>query len=454
MQFHAVIRVILGLCIGFYISINYSFGQTTCESCVSGETIRKNNQGGGTQANPRTVTYNNNNNNGWEDERPNSTSFAKFEDPGNYLWQIGGNNIVELRGLIVSSGVTLQIERTNANERPIFDIEGGCILVENNATLIFSYYTEMDGLTICVKGGGTLIFDSESPGQSDGDRDKFLFNNIEIIVEPGSEIKFGNAEIEQSGSILIDGYIGNPCILNGDGSFSSPPPYSPQSDVNINIDIPPMDQQELNLFCEFLSAGTRIAPLPVEYLYFNPTLNRENRFVKLTWATAKEWENSHFEIERSVNGVNNWEKIGQMEGIGWSDMPVGYEFADEELPLVGGNVYYRLKQVDFDATFAYSKVVSVKVPSLQLTKGVWRVYPNPTNGEKFRIELLNAKEYNGENIQIRLVTPIAGDKTFVGNNINEVSNQLEDFFKRVNKGVYVLEIFWGQKLEHVKVLKD
>jgi hypothetical protein len=279
------------------------------------------------------------------------------EDPGNYLWQIGGNNIVELRGLIVSSGVTLQIERTNANERPIFDIEGGCILVENNATLIFSYYTEMDGLTICVKGGGTLIFDSESPGQSDGDRDKFLFNNIEIIVEPGSEIKFGNAEIEQSGSILIDGYIGNPCILNGDGSFSSPPPYSPQSDVNINIDIPPMDQQELNLFCEFLSAGTRIAPLPVEYLYFNPTLNRENRFVKLTWATAKEWENSHFEIERSVNGVNNWEKIGQMEGIGWSDMPVGYEFADEELPLVGGNVYYRLKQVDFDTTFSYSKVL-------------------------------------------------------------------------------------------------
>jgi hypothetical protein len=52
------------------------------------------------------------------------------------------------------------------------------------------------------------------------------------------------------------------------------------------------------------------------------------------------------------------------------------------------------------------------------------------------------------------VTPIAGDKTFVGNNINEVSDHLEDFFKRVNKGVYVLEIFWGQKLEHVKVLKD
>jgi hypothetical protein len=448
-------KTLVVFCIVYFISIQNYFGQTICETCVSGETIIENNQLGGGPGNPRIVTYNNNNNIGWaNDAKPNSTSFAKFVNSGNFLWEIGGNNTVVLKGLIISSGVTLQIERTNANETPIFDIIGGCILVESNATLIFSYYTEMVDLTICVKSGGTLIFDSESPGQSDGDRDKFLFNNIEIIVESGSEIKFGNAEIEQSGSILIDGYIGNPCVLNGDGSFSPPPPYSPQSDVNIKIDIPPMNQEELNLFCRFLSAGTRIAPLPVEYIYFNSAFDLSNRNAKLSWATAKEWENSHFEIERSVNGTKSWEQIGKMEGRGWSDMPVVYEFVDEALPLVGGNLLYRLKQVDFNGSFAYSKVVSLKVPSLQLTKGVWRVYPNPTNGEKFRVELLNAKEYHGENIQIRLVTPIAGYKTLEGNNINEVSNQLEEIFKRVNKGVYVLEIFWGQKLEHIKVLKD
>jgi hypothetical protein len=359
---------------------------------------------------------------------------AKFADGRNYTWTANDFN---LGGIILTNGSDLTLDRPNQGNNPSFTISNNCIVIGTGSILNLIYITSLENVSICIEEGGTLIMDSRSSARND-----FIFEGVQINLQgPNSKIDFGDAEIQIEGDGLsINGWSGED-VCSG---IPPTPPVSGSPSGNIS-----WTGSTINI-CDLLNFNI----LPVEYLYFKSAFQSQGRAVKLTWATAMEWENSHFEIERSVNGVNNWEKIGQKEGMGWSDMPVGYEFADEELPLVGGNVYYRLKQVDFDATFSYSKVVSVKVPSLQLTKGVWRVYPNPTNGEKFRIELLNAKEYNGENVQIRLVTPIAGDKTFVGSNINEVSNQLEDFFKRVNKGVYVLEIFWGQKLEHVKVLKD
>jgi len=55
--------------------------------------------------------------------------------------------------------------------------------------------------------------------------------------------------------------------------------------------------------------------LPIEYLYFDSNYNSQVRTGELSWATAKEWENSHFEIERAVNNVREWKAIGE---VSWS----------------------------------------------------------------------------------------------------------------------------------------
>ncbi|RPA66923.1 T9SS C-terminal target domain-containing protein [Cyclobacteriaceae bacterium YHN15] len=438
MQYKGISRVLLGFLVGFFCTLfNYSFVSAQCVECIEDYTYVLG-------SNDALTSPNNN---------PQLIRFVTGSDDTKYDWET--NSPTTLRGVIVETGVYLTLgTRNNNSNREAFILEGadatnkGCVIVKSGATLDLAWISTMKNIDICVEEGGRIIFDSVDEEGGGSLRNLYTFDEVNIVLGGSDAIlDFGNANIfinSTGGGLSISGWNLNSDDICINPTDDLPPSGERNSTGNIYW------TEETSNICALLN----LRVLPVEYLYFNPTLNRENRFVKLTWATAKEWENSHFEIERSVNGVNNWEKIGQKEGMGWSDMPVGYEFADEELPLVGGNVYYRLKQVDFDASFSYSKVVSVKVPSLQLTKGVWRVYPNPTNGEKFRIELLNAKEYNGENVQIRLVTPIAGDKTFVGSNINEVSNQLEDFFKRVNKGVYVLEIFWGQKLEYVKVLKD
>lgn len=96
--------------------------------------------------------------------------------------------------------------------------------------------------------------------------------------------------------------------------------------------------------------------LPVELIDFKAKVQEGN--VTLNWATASELNSSHFELERSNDG-REFEKIGKVQGSGTSSERIDYKFQDKE-PLVGEN-YYRLKQVDFDGTFEYSKITYASI---------------------------------------------------------------------------------------------
>jgi hypothetical protein len=122
---------------------------------------------------------------------------------------------------------------------------------------------------------------------------------------------------------------------------------------------------------------TGTTTLPVQLNYFTG-LKEEDKTL-LSWQTVSEINNDYFSIERSVDGVN-FEKIGEVSGQGSSNAINDYSFTDEN-PLHGIN-YYRLQQIDFDGTSAYSITVAVDFGGKQnLT-----VYPNPSNGH-FSIEL-------------------------------------------------------------------
>ena len=68
----------------------------------------------------------------------------------------------------------------------------------------------------------------------------------------------------------------------------------------------------------------------------------------LSWKTASEINNSHFEIERSNNG-KDFIKIGEIAGQGTSNSTKRYQFTDKNPG--SAQQYYRLKQVDFDGKF-------------------------------------------------------------------------------------------------------
>ena len=102
------------------------------------------------------------------------------------------------------------------------------------------------------------------------------------------------------------------------------------------------------------SVTTYNAPLPLTLLGFD-CLKREKQ-IDLVWSTSSEVNSSHFEIERSGNGYD-FKKIGEVICFGNSNSEIDYEFSDfEPLPKTS---YYRLKQVDYDEKYEYSKIVNV-----------------------------------------------------------------------------------------------
>ena len=116
------------------------------------------------------------------------------------------------------------------------------------------------------------------------------------------------------------------------------------------------------------------SPLPVELVSFEarPVLNR----VELSWTTASETGNDHFEVERSEDG-NTFSRIGTVSGAGNSTALRQYQFNDAS-PLRGIS-YYRLRQVDFDGGYTFSDVRAVNMRLL--VKG--HPYPMPASTEVF-----------------------------------------------------------------------
>lgn len=133
------------------------------------------------------------------------------------------------------------------------------------------------------------------------------------------------------------------------------------------------------------------ASLPVELLHFTAEPYGEDAL--LTWATANETNSSHFDVERSTDGIR-FEKIGEVAGAGTTTFQQSYDFTDEN-PVNGEN-YYRLRQVDFDGKYEYTDIQVVIFEGGNVAKAVVSVFPNPT------VHTLNIKSNQTgiENIQI------------------------------------------------------
>lgn len=97
--------------------------------------------------------------------------------------------------------------------------------------------------------------------------------------------------------------------------------------------------------------------------------------------------------------------------------------------------------------------MSVKIDGVQFTEGVWRAYPNPTEDGEIRVGLLDQAQYNGESITFKIIHPTSISKTVIVSSENEMNEVIPDMVKNIPKGVFVIELIWGQKIEHIKVLK-
>jgi photosystem II stability/assembly factor-like uncharacterized protein len=98
--------------------------------------------------------------------------------------------------------------------------------------------------------------------------------------------------------------------------------------------------------------------------------------VILHWSTATETNNRGFEIERFSGEPDSWRTIGYVSGNGTSTEKHSYTFTDKITEP--GKFFYRLKQVDFDGKFEYSKEIESDA-SIPSKFGLSQNYPNPFN---------------------------------------------------------------------------
>ncbi len=116
--------------------------------------------------------------------------------------------------------------------------------------------------------------------------------------------------------------------------------------------------------------------LPVELSNFEGRL--KDCKVELSWSAESETNFSHYELERGFDG-RHFSKIFSVAGS--DDLShKHYNYLDKS-PIAKN--YYRLKQVDLDGSFEYSKVIYISASDcLKENQGI-SIYPNPisVNGE-------------------------------------------------------------------------
>lgn len=119
--------------------------------------------------------------------------------------------------------------------------------------------------------------------------------------------------------------------------------------------------------------------LPVDLIQFSA--EKVGDHILLKWETASEINNDFFVVERSLDGFL-FESIENVDGAGNSLVSLNYSFIDDQVPP-NKNIYYRLKQVDFEGSADYSPIIAVNNPTrLQIIQ----------SGSSANIEILSSEE--------------------------------------------------------------
>ena len=162
--------------------------------------------------------------------------------------------------------------------------------------------------------------------------------------------------------------------------------------------------------------------VPLDLLDF--TAQAENAVNKLNWKTANEVNTSHFTVEKSVANSNKFTAIGDIKTNNVAaNTPQYYSFTDTEPSHLD---YYRLKMVDKDGQFKYSKIISLA------RKNNTKIdyFPNPaTNLVNIQLEVKNYKsvtidllDVTGKVIATQSKSRDKGDNTSFVLNVEHIPN--------------------------------
>lgn len=212
------------------------------------------------------------------------------------------------------------------------------------------------------------------------------------------------------------------------GGFS-PPRYNP---FGGKID-------ELRIYNRALTAaeigGLSGGALPVKLTSF--TASNKNNNVTLKWQTQYEQNSSHYNIQRSTDGVN-FTNEARVTAAGNSNLPLNYSHNDLLPASIQSKkaVFYRLQSVDKDGKFAYSQVVMLR---LDIKEMELLVSPNPA---KDILQVQTGSTVAGEAALV--ISDAAGRQLYQRNIVlQQGTNSIPVNISMLAKGNYFVRIIAG-----------
>jgi hypothetical protein len=184
--------------------------------------------------------------------------------------------------------------------------------------------------------------------------------------------------------------------------------------------------------------------LPLKMLEFTAAL--KERKVELKWVTTAEQNVSHFEVERSLDGVS-FSTAGivfasdKAEGLNY------YAMIDVPGEQVANVIYYRVRSVDIDGKSQLSETRVIRMTSQSAL--TLQTYPNPVKSELY---ITVPQAWQNKQVQYELYGAnglVVVRKITIGNNPNEslqVGTQAPGF--------YILKATCGNQTAQQKIIKQ
>jgi hypothetical protein len=184
-------------------------------------------------------------------------------------------------------------------------------------------------------------------------------------------------------------------------------------------------------------------PLPLTLLNFNGSYNNNKSI--LNWTTQSEVNVDRYELERSSDG-NIFVKVGSVNAKGMNGETSDYQFTEDMVNTGGSLFYYRLKSVDKDGRFTYSKVVALRRDNKMFNE--ISIVPNPVLNGNGVIKIntsatgsadLKILDFSGRIIVLQKI------KLFEGVNVLPIAN-----IRQLPAGMYSVQLFKGGEVLNSK----
>jgi hypothetical protein len=193
-------------------------------------------------------------------------------------------------------------------------------------------------------------------------------------------------------------------------------------------------------FSGFGLSDATSGPLPVTLSALGGKHTLEGNL--LEWTTTAEVNNDYFAVERSFD-AKSFSELSKIAALQNSAFAKNYKFLDPKTQK--GISYYRLKQVDKDGTFAYSKMISIDAGNLKDL----RFFPNPVTS----ILNLEMPDHMTEEVDLKIIN-VSGQIMVNKKRMKPKNGILSYDLERLPAGVYQIRVTDGKAGYNFSVVKQ